>query len=374
MSSPVDLSQTNETASSSLYSPFGIVHFTVVLIIISVLSIAFRFWARCVSVGSALGLDDWLALAALPLALTIDALVIRFRNRGIGNHANEVEPANLVWFLKALYGGQLIWTTGTSLVRFSVLAFYSRIFRVRTNPKRWWVTFYWIVTAAAVVWMLYILFFAAFFQCQPITKFWDVTESGKCIEPFTAFLIETVGILVVDLCILVLPIPQVFGLRITWRRKLAVTVSFLLGYGVAFMSVGRLIMSVQVGRKLNTDLTFWIVPYLYWDLAEISLSIMAVCLPAIFQLTRQTKRNGVRSLFRSKSQFFHAEIIPKRDGNSERLWQPDWNNIYEAPTFGSHAWADAGPVHSSYRSDDLTTQHDTINVRREVYITMTDMA
>ena len=254
MSSPVDFSQTSETTSSSLYSPSGIIHFTVVLIIISVLSIAFRFWARCVSVGSALGLDDWLALAALvrkacgikticplshrsansssqPLALTIDALVIRFRNRGIGNHADEVEPANLVWFLKALYGGQLIWTTGTSLVRFSVLAFYSRIFRVRTNPKRRWVTFYWIVTAAAVVWMLYILFFSAFFQCQPITKFWDVTESGKCIEPFTAFLIETVGILVVDLCILVLPLPQVFGLRITWRRKLAVTISFLLGYG-----------------------------------------------------------------------------------------------------------------------------------------------
>ena len=101
---------------------------------------------------------------------------------------------------------------------------------------------------------------------------------------------------------------------------------------------------------------------------------MAVCLPAIFQLTRQTKRNGVRSLFPSKSQFFHTEIIPKRDGNSERLWQPDWNNIYDAPAFGSHAWAGAGPVHSSYRSDDSTTHQDTINVRREVYITMTDMA
>ena len=72
----------------------------------------------------------------------------------------------------------------------------------------------------------------------------------------------------------------------------------------AFMSFGRSIMLLQLGDAIDTGFTckldalkalvlllmrpvVFVVPYLYWTTAELGFSILAVCLPAILQLSRR---------------------------------------------------------------------------------------
>ena len=65
------------------------------------------------------------------------------------------------------------------------------------------------------------------FRCDPIHKVWDTMVLGKCIasEP-TIFVADCTTSLVSDLAILLLPMPLVWQLRTSLRRKLRIMVVF----------------------------------------------------------------------------------------------------------------------------------------------------
>ena len=162
---------------------------------------------------------------------------------------------------------------------------------------------------------------------------------------------------------------------------------------MAFISVGRLIMSLQIGyqntnsdpictcnlvaclsfTKPNTD---YLTPYLYWDIAEVGFSILAICLPAIFQLTQQGKRLGLRSLLRFKK--ISMLSMPaaedhrrgRTDQDQQRLWQPDWNNLYEAPFFGTSVSVSANASKDSEAGIEAQrlVPLEGINVRQDISV------
>jgi hypothetical protein len=64
-------------------------------------------------------------------------------------------------------------------------------------------------------------------------------------------------------------------------------------------------------------------------------------------LTKRGKRYGPRSLLQTKSQTeldAANQYTRKNDRYQEdqRLWQPDWNNLYDAPFFGTYVSVSAG--------------------------------
>ena len=68
------------------------------------------------------------------------------------------------------------------------------------------------------------------FACIPISKFWDKSVQGNCASEFSLLLAGTMGSVVTDIMVVLLPLPQVFKLNMKRRKKVAVSFSFLLGY------------------------------------------------------------------------------------------------------------------------------------------------
>lgn len=73
-------------------------------------------------------------------------------------------------------------------------------------------------------------FTAIIFQCSPIKKAWlqDAVE-GHCIDSRRLYIVHAVLSLLVDLSIVVIPLPLVWGLHSNRRTKMAVTGMILLG-------------------------------------------------------------------------------------------------------------------------------------------------
>lgn len=176
-----------------------------------------------------------------PCFLVVCGLFFAVANSGVGEHIISVPPENTSYILEFLYFGSLVWDVGTSLVRFSVMAFYGRIFQARRNPNIPWLRFYQAVLTLTVVWAISVLIFDALFECEPISKFWRpsplFSDPGSCITPFTVFLVGSVGNLAVDLLILIVPFPMVYKLNLPWHKKTAVAFSFILGYGCVYSYV-----------------------------------------------------------------------------------------------------------------------------------------
>lgn len=160
------------------------------------------------------------------------ALIVYLMNNGIGQHVQGLDTAVVSQDLSIYYAVQLLWDLSMLLVRFSVLAFYSRIFLTGTDPSRSWKVLYYTVVAATALWGFGSFLFNAFFPCSPISGFWDLSvPRTQCVDIFTVFEIGTIGDLINDFMILLLPLPQVLKIRVTMARKLLICFSFTLGYG-----------------------------------------------------------------------------------------------------------------------------------------------
>lgn len=70
----------------------------------------------------------------------------------------------------------------------------------------------------------------AFLICRPFAKNWDPLLPGVCGSAIKALVATSVINLVVDLMIIVLPMPMVWQLQMAARKKIALTMTFGLGF------------------------------------------------------------------------------------------------------------------------------------------------
>lgn len=82
------------------------------------------------------------------------------------------------------------------------------------------------------------VFFQDIFLCWPIAKNWDKTITGSCGNIIQAY--EAFGIinLTIDLAIVVLPMPLLWGLQLPVAKKIALTAIF--GIGFSYVKRSRL--------------------------------------------------------------------------------------------------------------------------------------
>jgi hypothetical protein len=131
--------------------------------------------------------------------------------------------------MKTLYASQLLWLVGLGLVRLSVLAFYARIFHVHTNPCRMWTAAYWIAVISSAIWTATVILLNIF-ACHPVDYFWNRSGDGHCISFDKLLLTSVLGSIIMDLMIVLIPIPQVLILNLSYRRKITVSMAFILAY------------------------------------------------------------------------------------------------------------------------------------------------
>lgn len=144
---------------------------------------------------------------------------------GLGLHVEQaLTRGNPHQWLLILWIENLVYNTGLSLVKLSVVLFYFRVFRnVRLYKYALWAASFLVVG-----WCIGINFLAMF-ECIPVQAYWQLTPR-RCINNNVAFLGATISNVVVDIVILLLPLPMLWRLHLDTKRRLALSGVFICGY------------------------------------------------------------------------------------------------------------------------------------------------
>ena len=120
------------------------------------------------------------------------------------------------------YTYETVYTVAVAVTKYSILLFYSRIFK----------DFYfrlalWIVTGLVTAWFVAIET-SVIVQCLPIHALWDFGP-GRCVDLHTFFQGSGVSNAILNVIVLLLPLPMVWTLQVQAKHKLALSGVFLLG-------------------------------------------------------------------------------------------------------------------------------------------------
>ncbi|RSL48484.1 hypothetical protein CEP54_012908 [Fusarium duplospermum] len=210
---------------------------TTVVLVLSVVFVALRFWARHIRAGY--GADDWMTVAALVFVFISGAVNYAMISHGLGRHADVVPTADQVAFFKLLLAFECIYVTAVMLVKLALLQMYLRIFLSRgfrvcaaviaTIVVGWWIS----IVAVSI------------FQCAPIKKAWMPWINGSCINLKASFIGNAIPNIGTDVAILCMPMRQIWKLHANLAQRLSLCVMFLLGSFVLFASIYRFTTIMQ---------------------------------------------------------------------------------------------------------------------------------
>lgn len=140
----------------------------------------------------------------------------------------ESNPTEIDIYLKGLFAGQMQYGFGIVLVKLSMLTLYCRVFPMALMSRRWRIC-WWLLFGVDAIFIVSTI--AAIVQCRPIAYFWDRTiPGGHCVvNQVVYFRVTSVINIVIDVMILILPIPILSKLEMGRTKKIGLKGLFLLG-------------------------------------------------------------------------------------------------------------------------------------------------
>ncbi|ROV87838.1 hypothetical protein VMCG_10546 [Cytospora schulzeri] len=248
-SKAVDLTQSKQSDLRTLLIAMVIVPTVIVII---------RAWSRALlpvsptsKIPTKFWWDDWTAFAAAAINIAVCGIGLRMVDLGLGLHIQAVSPDNVEKFLKVLWIVYYIFDTGTAVGKASALFFYARIFSVSNSRFKYAL---WLVHAMNVAWLLAILL-SVTFMCSPIQKAWETSLPGTCLNTGLLWTGSGVTSLIIDVIILIMPLPMLWKLQLKTIRRIQISGVFICGYLVVVVSIGRVVTIIQAGDELELDPT-----------------------------------------------------------------------------------------------------------------------
>ena len=124
---------------------------------------------------------------------------------------------------KSFYAFEFLQVVTTTVLKLAILSLYRRTFATKAF-KRAVTVVTTIILADSVG-----LFFALCFYCIPAAHFWDPTVPGKCINQVIFTTCASSSLMLTDVVLYLMPMPVIWKLQMTTRRKLELTIIFMLG-------------------------------------------------------------------------------------------------------------------------------------------------
>ncbi|TVY64161.1 Satratoxin biosynthesis SC1 cluster protein [Lachnellula suecica] len=286
--------------------------------------------------------DDWLIIWSLLWNFAVVGFILGMMKAGMGIHAKKVPMGNIVLMAKLLVVAEILYAWNLIWTKISLLMMYYRIFRF-PYFKRW----AFIIGIFVGLWAVTVTFLFIFI-CVPVQKLWYPDIPGHCINQVGTWIANATSTIVSDLAILVLPIPQVWKLKLRRSEKIALTGVFGLGFFIVFASVYRFTVLFTYS---SADPTYTLAPTVGWTAIEMSAGIVSACLPTVrpgllLIFRRLGIKGNVPGLFRSGN----STDVPKLNGPSHLR-----HETHGLGTIGSaQACGPRGDKKDFYRlSDDL---------------------
>ena len=159
-----------------------------------------------------------------------------------------------------------------ALAKVAILLFYLRL-----NPNKHFRYRVFAVLTITVAYMI-LLLMVQIFSCNPIRKFWDLSlaKTGHCLNIEGLYLATPIINTILDVLVLIIPIPMVMKLQVSWRYKLGLGVLFAVGSATVILS-GIRIWSVAENNRLE-DVTYVAATGCVLFVVETNLSVACGCI------------------------------------------------------------------------------------------------
>ncbi|KAJ4347712.1 hypothetical protein N0V95_005166 [Ascochyta clinopodiicola] len=242
---------------------------SIATIILATLFLFLRLYSRWLKTRR-LWSDDAYAIIAAVLLIAVSIIILEMSLKGFGLHYWDVPTSNAVILLKLFYVCQMLYIAVQIFSKVAILALYSRLFPDFITWFRWSVR--GMITFMFVHGLVF--FLLVIFQCWPIKSIWDKTVTDARCLPVSAAIGFTGAALsiVEDVIILLLPLPLVWKLQMSTKKKIGVI--FLISVG-SFASITSMIRLQYVVKYSNSyDSTWDNVDVIKWSLIE----ILAACI------------------------------------------------------------------------------------------------
>ncbi|KAF1830495.1 hypothetical protein BDW02DRAFT_572956 [Decorospora gaudefroyi] len=251
----------------------GVAYTTYILIM---LLVPLKVYCRKRSGGWAnVRLDDYLSLLALVFANAFFYVCIIGMRPSLGRHVTTISTEKIIDFLLQVFMGQIFYTFSITTIKLSLLAFYWRLFEVKAR-----ITIY-VVTAMSLAWCIAI-FLCVIFSCIPVQAAWDITITDKtCIPIRSIYLGGSVPNVILDLVLVIMPIPYVLRLHAPVAQRVVLVGMFALGTFIAVVSLVRLIIFLQIPIATQGDATYNFREIIVWSIVEINIGLTCACLPSL---------------------------------------------------------------------------------------------
>lgn len=149
---------------------------------------------------------------------------------GFGRHITEVPLGDIRKGLKILYASYIVYNLGITMIRFSAILFYNRVFELQRSRYRYVI---WCCLGLNGAWIV-AFGTLALRPCTPIHSFWDkpilAPTSYTCISTLSIQLSSGITSVLMDLFVLLLPVPRLLKLQTDWLKKVRVGCIFFIGY------------------------------------------------------------------------------------------------------------------------------------------------
>lgn len=227
--------------------------------------------------GLELGLDDWSMIVTLAISTANTVVIVTGTiKNGLGKDIWTLRPDEITKMLKFFYIMASLYFSELTFLKLSLIFFYIRVFPSKGAQRLLWGT-----VVFTLLWgTLFVLI--AIFQCQPISYFWkkwDGLHKGTCLD-INAITSSNAAIsIVLDFWSLGIPLWQLWGLKMHWKKKIGVAMMFCVGTFITVVSILRLQALVHFASSSNVSWEFYDVSV--WSTIEVGVGIMCTCLPTL---------------------------------------------------------------------------------------------
>ena len=296
---------------------------------LSTIAVGLRFYARREQKVPLLS-DDWMALVAW--VMFVGSVSVAFWGLH-GHYLGYPEPKSPEAMLAALkpqaqisISFDILSTACFGCVKISALLFYRRIFCVSKRSNRFNIYLLVWVTIVSLWLVTYIVLPPL--QCGThMEALWIESEYAKyCTHSFPYLLSQAISDFLLEVFILLSPIPSIWSLHASVGRRLAISFVFLaalVGFGAC---IARLVVYVQLdqaathGKIVDTQLADTKAAFL--SIMEGGLSLIAVNLPTLYFLRKHAHPSKVLQSIRSALSL-HSEASSEKGSGKDSVTRKD---------------------------------------------------
>ncbi|CDM27949.1 hypothetical protein DTO013E5_4103 [Penicillium roqueforti] len=263
---------------------------SITLFSIASLFVALRFISR-IFVVRKIGLHDWLMLVAWFIDFGFSFSLFYAVRKGLGLHSSDIKPEDELAFNTANYAFTVLYNPALMAVKTSILVFFLTLTR---NQKVFrcanYVTLF-VVNAAG-----FALTLVNVFQCRPLSAVFlsDIPAHASCTDIVTLYLSSSPVNIITDLAILLLPMPLLTTMRLPYKQKIILVVTFSFGFFVAVVDVVRIaflqqaaisrsleVKSIHIQNIGGVDFSWYASLSFMWSVVEVNISIICGCVPSL---------------------------------------------------------------------------------------------